>query len=197
MSLVLASGSATRAALLAAAGVAFEAVRPGVDEDAAKRSLLAEGVRPREVADALAELKALRVSRARPDDLVLGADQTLELEGALLSKPADLAAAREQLLALRGRTHRLHSALVVARGGEPVWRELKTARMQVRAFSDAFLDDYLAREEAAVLESVGGYRIEGLGVQLFAQVEGDQPTVMGLPLIGLLDFLRRHGELLA
>lgn len=196
MTLVLASGSATRAALLHAAGVAFEAVRPGVDEEAAKRSLLAEGVRPREVADALAELKARRVSRARPDELVLGADQTLELDGALMSKPADLEAARAQLLLLRGRTHLLHSALVAARGGEPVWRELKTARLQVRDFSDVFLDDYLLREDAAVLQSVGGYRVEGLGAQLFSRVEGDQPTVMGLPLTGLLDLLRRHGELL-
>ena len=195
MSVVLASGSAARAELLTCAGVAFEVVRPGVDEDAAKAALLAEGLRPREVADALAELKAVRVSTTRPEALVIGADQTLELEGALLSKPPDLAAARDQLLALRGGPHRLHSAVVVARGGTPVWREVVTARMQMRAFSDAFLDGYLAREETAVLESVGGYRIEGLGVQLFARVEGDTPTIMGLPLLGLLEFLRIHGEL--
>ena len=197
MSVVLASASAARAAILTAAGVAFEARRPGVDEDAAKAAFLAEGLGPRDIADALAELKAVRVSQAAPEALVIGADQTLELEGALFSKPVDRAAARGQLLALRGRAHRLHSAVVAARGGAPIWRELKTARMQVRAFSDAWLDDYLAREDAAVLESVGGYRIEGLGAQLFAAVEGDTPTVMGLPLWGLLDLLRRHGELLA
>lgn len=197
MSVVLASGSATRARLLTDAGVAFEVARPGVDEDAAKAALVADGLGPRDVADALAELKAVRVSRSAPGPLVIGADQTLELEGALLSKPPTRAAAREQLLALRGRTHRLHSAVVVARGGAPVWREVRTARMEVRAFSDAFLDAYLAGEDAAVLESVGGYRIEGLGAQLFSRVEGDTPTVMGLPLMGLLDLLRAHGELLA
>ena len=197
MSVVLASGSAARAALLHAAGVDFEVVRPGVDEDAAKLALLADGAAPRQIADALAELKAVRVSQAHPGALVIGADQTLELDGRLLSKPVDRAAARDQLLSLKGCDHRLHSAVVVARGGAPVWRELATARMQVRAFSDAFLEDYLEREDAAVLESVGGYRIEGLGAQLFARVEGDTPTVMGLPLIGLLDLLRRHGELLA
>ncbi len=197
MSVILASGSVARASILTAAGVPFEARRPGVDEDAAKAALLAEGLGAREVADALAELKAVRVSQAVPDALVIGADQTLELKGALLSKPADRAAAREQIFALRGRPHRLHSAVVAARGGAPIWRELKTARMQVRAFSDAWLDDYLAREDGAVLESVGGYRIEGPGAQLFAAVEGDTFTVMGLPLYGLLDLLRREGELLA
>lgn len=195
MRVVLASGSAARRRLLADAGVAFEVRRPGVDEDAAKASLLAEGLGPREVADALAELKAVKVSAAEPDALVIGADQTLDLDGALLSKPADMAAAREQLLALRGRAHRLHSAVVVARGGAPIWREVKTARMQVRPFSDAFLGAYLEQEDAAVLESVGGYRIEGLGAQLFAAAEGDTPTIMGLPLWGLLDLLRRHGAL--
>ena len=197
MSVVLASGSAARARLLADAGVDFEVVRPGVDEDAAKAALLAEGLGPRDIADALAELKAVRVSRSQPDALVVGADQTLELHGALLSKPPTPAAARAQLLGLRGRSHRLHSAVVVAQGGAPVWREVRTARMEMRAFSDGFLDAYLAREAGAVLESVGGYRIEGLGAQLFARVEGDTPTIMGLPLLGLLDLLRAHGELLA
>lgn len=197
MSVVLASGSAARVHLLTRAGVDFEVVRPGVDEAAAKAALLAEGLLPRDVADALAELKALRVSRAAPGALVIGADQTLELDGALLSKPPTPAAARAQLLALRGRLHRLHSAVVVARAGAPVWREVATARMHVRAFSDAFLDAYLAREEGAVLESVGGYRIEGLGAQLFSRVEGDTPAIMGLPLTGLLELLRAHGELLA
>ena len=128
--------------------------------------------------------------------LVIGADQTLELDGALFSKPPTRDAARAQLLGLRGRVHRLHSAVVAARAGAPVWREVRTARMEVRVFSDAFLDAYLAREDAAVLESVGGYRIEGPGVQLFSRVEGDTPTIMGLPLMGLLDLLRAHGELL-
>ena len=192
--IVLASTSAVRRKLLADAGVAFEAVAPGVDEAAAKASLLADGVRPREVADALAELKALRVSQRRPE-LVVGSDSTLELDGALFDKAATPAEAREQLLALRGRTHRLHSAVVVARGGTPIWREVKTARMTVRPFSDAFLDRYMAEAGEALTTSVGAYWYEALGVQLFERVEGDHFTVLGLPLVGLLDLLRRHGEL--
>lgn len=187
--ITLASTSAARAALLTAAGVAFEAVAPGVDEDAAKASLLAEGASPRDLADALAELKAVKVSRTRPG-LVLGADQTLELEGASLDKASDLADARAKLMRLRGRTHRLHAACVVARDGAPLWREVRTARMTMRTFSDAFLDAYLAREAQAALQSVGGYHYEGFGVQLFAAAEGDDATVRGLPLLGLLDFLR-------
>ena len=192
--ITLASTSASRAALLTAAGVGFDVAPPGVDEDAAKAALLAEGASPREVADALAELKAVKVSRLRPG-LVLGADQTLELEGLLFDKAADLADARAKLLALRGRTHRLHAAAVVARDGAPIWREVKTAVLTVRPFSDAFLDAYLDREREAALGAVGGYWYEGFGVQLFTRVEGDDATIRGLPLLGLLDFLRRHGEI--
>ncbi len=192
--IVLASTSASRAALLRAAGVAFEAVAPGVDEDAAKRALRAEGASPRDVADALAELKAVKVSRMRPG-LVLGADQTLELEGALFDKANDLADARAKLFALRGRTHRLHAASVLARDGAPIWREVRTAKLTMRPFSDAFLDAYLEREREAALSAVGGYWFEGFGVQLFSAVEGDDATIRGLPLLGLLDVLRRHGEL--
>ncbi len=192
--IVLASTSAVRRKLLADAGVAFEAVAPGVDEDAAKASLLAEGVRPREVADALAELKAVRVSLRRPE-LVVGSDSTLELDGRLFDKAADAAEAREHLLTLRGRTHRLHSAVVVARDGAPIWREVKTAAMTVRPFSDAFLDRYMAEAGAALTTSVGAYWYEALGVQLFERVEGDHFAVLGLPMLGLLDLLRRHGEL--
>lgn len=191
--ITLASTSASRAALLTAAGVAFEAVAPRVDEDAAKASLLADGATPRDLADALAELKAVKTSRARPG-LVLGADQTLELQGESLDKAAGLEDARAKLMRLRGRTHRLHSACVVARDGAPLWREVRTARMTMRDFSDAFLDAYLAREAGAALQSVGAYHYEGFGVQLFAAVEGDDATIRGLPLLGLLDFLRGQGE---
>ncbi len=192
--IVLASTSGVRRKLLTDAGVSFEAVAPGVDEAAAKASLLAEGVRPREVADALAELKAVRVSARRPE-LVVGSDSVLELDGELFDKAADASEARAHLLRLRGRTHLLHAAVVAARGGAPVWREVKTARMTVRPFSDAFLDRYMAQAGEALTTSVGAYWYEALGVQLFSRVEGDHFAVLGLPMLGLLDLLRRHGEL--
>lgn len=194
MTVILASTSGTRAELLRNAGVNFTVVAPGVDEQAAKASLLGDGADPREVADALAQLKAEKVSRRYPG-LVIGADQTLDLDGALLSKSETLEAARAALMSLRGRTHRLHSAVVVARDGGAIWREVKTATLHVRDFSPAFLDDYLTREGEAALWSVGGYRLEGLGAQLFSRVEGDTFTVLGLPLFGLLDCLRLHGAL--
>lgn len=192
--ITLASTSASRAALLTAAGVAFEAVPPGVDEDAVKAGLLAEGARPREVADALAELKALRVS-GRRGGLVVGSDTTMELDGALHDKAATPEEARDRLLAMRGRDHALHSAVVVADAGRPVWREVKTARLTVRPFTDAFLERYMAQAGAALTASVGGYWYEGLGVQLFSKVEGDHFTILGMPLLGLLDYLRARGEL--
>lgn len=191
---ILASTSGTRAELLRNAGVAFTVVAPGVDEDAAKASLLAEGANPRDIADALAEMKAEKVSRRHPG-LVIGADQTLEFDGALFSKAETLEEARATLKRLSGRVHKLHAAVVVAQDGAAIWREVKTAVMHVRAYSDAFLDDYLARESGAALWSVGGYRLEGVGAQLFERVEGDAFTVLGLPLFGLLDCLRRHGAL--
>ena len=194
MSLILASGSATRRAVLEGAGVAFEAVRPGVDEDAVKDELLAAGAGPKAVAQALAERKALAVSKDRPG-LVIGADQTLDLGGRLYDKAADLTAARERLVELRGRAHQLHSAVAVAEDGRMVWAETLSATLTMRDFSDAFLDDYLAREGEAALGSVGCYRLEGPGVQLFEAVDGDYFTILGLPLMGLLELLRARGVL--
>jgi septum formation protein len=191
---ILASKSPARAALLAGAGVDFETASPGVDETTVKQGLLAEGATPRDIADALAELKAVKVSNRRPG-LVIGADQTLELEGGLIDKADTLEAARARLQQLRGKAHMLHSAVVVARDGVPIWREIKSAKMNVRPFSDAWLERYLAREGEAVLGSVGCYRLEADGVQLFDRVEGDYFAILGLPLIGLLDLLRRHGAL--
>jgi septum formation protein len=192
--LILASTSSARRAVLEGAGVAFEAVRPGVDEDAAKAELLAKGAGPREVAEALAERKAVAVSKARPG-LVVGADQTLDLGGRLYDKADSLAAARSRLAELRGRTHQLHSAVAVAEGGQAVWAQTVSATLTMRDFSDAFLDDYLAREGPAALGSVGCYRLEGPGVQLFEAIDGDYFTILGLPLMGLLELLRARGVL--
>ena len=194
--IVLASKSAARRAVLDGAGVAYEATVAGVDEEAVKASLTAEGAGPREIADALAELKAIRVS-AKHQGLVIGADQTLDLDGRLYDKVETLAAARARLAELRGKAHKLHSAVVVAKEGAPIWRELVTAKLTMRDFSDAFLDDYLAREGEAALGSVGCYRLEAMGAQLFSKIEGDYFAILGLPLLGLLDLLRRHGELAA
>lgn len=194
MSVILASKSAARRALLAGAGVTHEADVAGVDEEAVKTTLLADGATPRDVADALAELKAIKVS-AKRSGLVIGADQTLDLDGTLYDKAETLEAARERLKALRGKTHKLHSAVVVAKDGAPIWRELATASLTMRDFSDAFLDEYLATEGDQALGSVGCYRLEGPGAQLFSKIEGDYFAILGLPLLGLLDLLRRHGEL--
>jgi septum formation protein len=190
--LILASGSAARAAMLGAARVPFEARPAPVDEAAVKAAMLGEGAGPRDIADALAGLKAARVAR-RAAGLVVGADQVLSCEGRVFDKPRDLAEARDQLLALRGRTHELHAAAVAWEDARPVWRHVGRARLTMRRFSDAFLDGYLAAEGAAVCDSVGGYRIEAGGAQLFARVEGDLFTIMGLPLLDLLEFLRGRG----
>ncbi|HEU0222257.1 MAG TPA: Maf family protein [Paracoccaceae bacterium] len=191
--LLLASASAARRAMLEAAGIALQTVPARIDEAALKGALAAEGARPRDIADALAEAKALKISRRHPEALILGADQVLAAGDALFDKPADLAAARAQLLALRGRAHELLSAAVIAEGGEPVWRHVGRARLTMRDFSDAFLDDYLAREGGHVLASVGAYRIEGAGVQLFSRIEGDHFCILGLPLLEILAYLRLRG----
>jgi len=194
LSVILASKSAARRAVLDGAGVPYQALVAGVDEDAVKASLLAEGAGPRDIADALAELKAIRVSRGRPD-FVIGSDQTLDLDGELHDKAETVDAARARLKLLRGKTHKLHSAVVVAKEGAPIWREVVTASLTMRDFSDAFLEDYLATEGPHALGSVGCYRLEGPGAQLFSKIEGDYFAILGLPLMGLLDLLRRHGEL--
>lgn len=194
-SLVLASASAARAEMLRAAGIVVE-IRPAhVDEAAVKAALLAAAAPARDVADKLAELKAIRVSARHPGRLVLGADQVLVEEGRLHDKPRDRAEARAQLQALRGRTHELLSAACVAVDGMPVWRHVGSARLTMRPFTDAFLECYLDRLGDLVLTSVGCYQIEGPGIQLFSRVEGDHFTILGLPLIPLLGFLRARGVL--
>ena len=192
--IVLASRSIARRAVLEGAGVPIEVADSGVDEDAVKAGLLASGASPKAVAEALAERKAQTASKGRPE-LVVGADQTLEFEGQLYDKAVTLEDARARLRLLRGKPHQLHSAVAVAREGRTVWRELETATLVMRGFSDDFLEDYLAREGASSLGSVGCYRLEGPGAQLFSTIEGDYFAILGLPLLGLLDFLRRQGAL--
>lgn len=196
MSVILASKSAARRAVLDGAGVTYEAVVAGVDEDAVKMEMLGNGAGPREVAETLAERKAVVISQVRPG-LVIGADQTLDLDGKLYDKAPDLYVAWQRLSLLRGKTHRLHSAVVVARDGVSIWRETVTATLTMRDFSDGFLQDYLAREGEAALGSVGCYRLEGPGAQLFSKIEGDYFAILGLPLMGLLALLRTHGEIAA
>lgn len=191
--MILASASGTRAKLLQDAGVPFEVVPAHVDEEALKQSLLAEKASHRDIADALAELKALRISSAHPGALVLGADQVLSFDGTLISKCGSLAEARELLLRLRGQTHELISAMVLAKNGAPVWRHVEKATLTMRDFSDAFLEDYLTAEGNALLSGVGCYRLESRGAQLFSRVTGDHSTILGLPLLPLLSALREQG----
>lgn len=188
--LILASASPARARLLADAGTRFDVVPSHVDEDGVKESMLADGAKPEDVAAALAELKAVKISARRPDALVLAADQVLELDGALLSKPADLAAARAHLERLSGRSHRLVSALNIAEGGASVWRHRDQAELTVRKLSDGFISSYLETVGDAALASVGCYQLEGPGAQLFSRIAGDYFTVLGLPLLPVLDYLR-------
>lgn len=190
--LVLASKSPARAALLRNAGLDFLSEPAGVDEAAVKRRMKAEGAPPEDVATALAEAKALRVAGESAGALVIGADQVLAFEGAILSKPADRKAARRQLLALRGKTHRLVTAVVLASGESVLWRHCETADLAMRDYSDAFLADYLAAMGQSVTRTVGGYELEGLGVQLFERIEGDYFTILGLPLLALLAALREQ-----
>jgi septum formation protein len=198
--LVLASSSATRAALLRAAGLPFTAHPAAVDEAGLKEAAQAEGLPTAEAATLLADAKAGRVAqrmlREQPDAVVIGADSLLACEGRWFDKPEGLDGARAQLRALRGRRHELVSAVVCWRHGARIWHHAATCRLSMRDFSDAFLEAYLAAEGEAVTHSVGAYRLEGLGMHLFAAVEGEQAAILGLPMLPLLDFLRQHGAVL-
>jgi septum formation protein len=193
MTLVLASASSARRRMLEQAGVAHRCDPADIDEAAVKRGL--EDRPAAEIALALAEAKARRVAARHPGALILGSDQMLECDGRLYDKPASAAEAREHLCSLRGRTHTLISAAVLLRDGETLWRGADTACLTMRPFTDTFLDAYLAQAGAEVLTTVGCYRIEGQGVQLFTAVEGSHFTILGLPLLPVLEALRTLGEL--
>jgi septum formation protein len=191
--LILASASPIRLQLLQNAGLQVTARPARVDEDSLRASLQADHASPRDIADALAEMKARKIAEKDPAALVLGCDQVLEFDGQLWTKPETLAEARQQLQTLRGKTHRLHSALVVYDAAQPVWRHIGTARLTMRENSDTYLDAYLSRHWPALAQSLGGYQIESEGVRLFSAIDGDLFTIQGLPLLPLLTWLGLRG----
>ncbi len=194
--LILASQSMSRRRMLEGAGVAFEQMLPNVDEDAFKQGLRAEGRDARQLADALSEIKALRLSARMPGAFVLGCDQTLELDdGAMLDKAGDRDDAARILRLLSGRAHRLHSAAVICQDGAPLWRHIETVRLTVRELSEDFIAAYLDADWELCRWCVGCYRIEGPGAQLFSAIDGTHFAIQGLPLLALLDFLRVRGVL--
>ena len=191
--LLLASASQIRLTLLQNAGLTVTAQPARIDEEAFRASLKASLATPRDVADALAELKARKLSSRNPAALVLGCDQVLALDGEVWSKPSDIIQARRQLQGLRGQTHQLFSALVLYHETRPIWRHIGAARLTMARFSDDYLDGYLARNWPMVASSVGAYQIEGEGIRLFTSVEGDYFTILGLPLLPLLSYLALKG----
>lgn len=194
--LVLASGSAARRALLEATAVPFVVVPAEIDERVIEAPLQGRGAPPAEIAAHLAEAKARSVAVQRPGDLILGADQTLALDGRMFTKPPNRAEARRTLEALAGRSHTLHSAYALVRDGDVLAAGASAATLTVRPFGPVFLDSYLEQEGDTLLSSVGAYRLEGLGLHLFSKVEGDHATILGLPLLPVLTALRHLGYLL-
>ncbi len=192
--IILASGSASRRALLSGAGVEARAIKPNVDEEAAKAVLRREGVSVRDQAMHLAELKAIKVSSVKAG-LVIGGDQMLSLDGIAFDKPADLNAAKDHLRKLSGKTHTLETAICISMDGSVIWRHLARPKLTVRTLSEEFISQYVNACGDALLSTVGAYQLEGLGAQIFNNIEGDYFSILGLPLFPLLDYLRTRGEL--
>lgn len=193
--IVLASGSTVRAEMLLNAGVPFSTEVARIDEDAIKQSLLAEAATPRDVADTLAEMKARKVSERLPGRMIVGCDQVLQLGEGILSKADTREIALEQLLAMQGHKHSLFSAAVVYENGEPLWRHIGRVDMTMRVLSRPYLEDYVTRNWESIRETVGNYKVEEEGVRLFARIDGDYFSVLGMPLMQLLEFLIRRGVL--
>jgi septum formation protein len=193
--IILASGSPFRRKLLENAGIDFEAIAALIDERAVEAPLEGSGASPEDVALVLAEAKALDVSANNADAIVIGSDQTLSLDDAIFHKPADMEGARRHLLKLSGKTHHLNSAVVLARNGETLWRHVSVARLTMRKLEPAFIGRYLSRVGDKALSSVGAYQIEGEGIRLFEEIEGDYFTIVGLPLLPLLSALREQGAI--
>jgi septum formation protein len=193
MPLILASTSPTRLQMLRSVGLDVTPVAPRVDEASIRDALTAEGAHPRDIADTLAEMKARKVAEKLPEALVLGCDQVLALDRETFAKPETASDARDQLRQLRGKSHKLLSAIVAYENAEPVWRHVSEARLTMHQISDAYLDDYVDRNWDSIRHSVGCYKIEEEGVRLFSAITGDHFTILGLPLLPLLAFLRTRG----
>jgi septum formation protein len=195
--IILASGSQIRAELLRNAGVDFRIEKARVDEEMLRRGLEMEGATPRDIADALAEAKAMKVAGKNQDSLVIGCDQVLDFEGKVFSKPETPEEAKSQLQTLRNKRHTLLSAAVIYHEGQPVWRHVGVVRLMMRDFSDLYLDEYVERNWESIRWCVGGYKLEEEGVRLFSRVDGDYFNVLGLPLVELLNYLMVRGDIMS
>lgn len=194
MRIILASGSQIRRQLMTDAGLEFEVIVKPVDEAAIKEAMLSESARLRDIADALAEAKSMRVSRLE-QGLVIGADQIMVMDKQLFDKPKTIDEARERLKLMRGKTHYLIGAVVICENANPVWRHMAKTKLTMREFTDEFLENYIEKEGELLTKSVGAYRFEGLGAQLFSHVDGDFFSILGLSLLPVMDYLRTRGAI--